>query len=212
MTRTAPPLTLNRIRQAIAAHRPIVLPVDRPHAAVALLLVDGTPTPDLLLIVRAPHETDPWSGNIGFPGGRVAPDDEHPRRTAERETHEELSIELTGGSYLGRLDDLYGATLPILVSCFVYAVPTRPVPAPNHEVADIFWYPLHELANPARHRLATFAWRGQSTTQPVAELLDHGQPLLWGITYRLLGNFFSILEQPFGPPVPEEPCPPPDPR
>lgn len=212
MTGTAFPLTIGRIHQAIAAHRPIVLPVDRPHAAVALLLVDGTPTPEALFIVRAPHETDPWSGNIGFPGGRVAAEDNHPRQTAERETREELDLDLTDSGYLGRLDDLYGATLPILVSCFVYALPTRPVPTPNHEVADVFWYPLHELANPARHRLTTFSWRGQSTTQPLAELLGHGQPLLWGITYRLLRNFFSILELPFGPPLPEPPCPPPDPR
>ncbi|NJC87208.1 MAG: CoA pyrophosphatase [Desulfuromonas sp.] len=200
------------MRQAIAAHRPAVLPVDRPHAAVALLLVDAAPAPEALFIVRAPHETDPWAGNIGFPGGRVAPDDGQPRQTAERETREELGLDLTGCSYLGRLDDLYGATLPILVSCFVYATATRPVPTPNHEVAGIFWYPLHELANPARHRLATFSWRGESTTQPVVELLDHGQPLLWGITYRLLRNFFGILELPFGPTVSENPCPPPNPR
>lgn len=212
MTGTTLPLSLDRIRQAIAAHRPDVQPVDRPHAAVALLLVDAEPTPEVLFIVRASHEADPWSGNIGFPGGRVEPGDDHPRRTAERETREELALDLTGCDYLGRLDDLYGATLPILVSCFVYAAATRPVLHPNYEVADVFWYPLPELVDPARHRLATFSWRGQSTTQPVVELLDQGQPLLWGITYRLLRNFFGVLELPFGPPGLENPCPPPDPR
>jgi hypothetical protein len=37
------------------------------------------------------------------------------------------------------------------------------------------------------------------TSQPVADLLGPGAPLLWGITYRLLGNFFTIVNLPFGP-------------
>ena len=124
MTSTHP--TLARIRQALAAHRPTVLPADRPHAAVAMLLADAQPLPEALFIVRAQHDRDPWSGDIGFPGGRVAPGDGDPRRTAERETGEELALDLAATDYLGRLDDLYGATLPILVSCFVYAAPCRP--------------------------------------------------------------------------------------
>lgn len=192
------PLSLDRIRTALARHQPVILAVDRPHAAVALLLTEGAGGAEVLFIVRAPHDHDPWSGNLGFPGGRVAPGEDDPRLTAERETREELALDLGRCAYLGRLDDLCGLALPILVSCFVYATGDRPAFAPNHEVARALWYPLDELCLPERHRIETFLWRGQPTTQPVAELLDPGEPLLWGITYRLLHNFCAIIGMAFG--------------
>lgn len=195
---TFPRLSLSHIRQALADHQPAVLAVDRPHAAVAMVLTAATPDPEVLFIVRAPHVDDPWSGNIAFPGGRVATGDASPQQTAERETLEELALDLAECDYIGRLDDLYGLSLPILVSAFVYVASRRPPLSPNHEIARSFWFPLEKLAAPQRHRLETFAWRGQPTTQSVVALLPPGQPLLWGITYRLLRNFFAIIDRPFG--------------
>ena len=198
MATALPGLSLGQVRRALTVHRPVILAADRPHAAVAMIIAEAPDGPEVLFIVRAPHDDDPWSGNIAFPGGRVEPADNGPRQTAERETFEELAFDLTKCDYLGRIDDLYGLSLPILVSCFVYAAPQRPQMMTNHEIAETFWYPLVELTDPARHRLATFPWRGTPTTQPVAELLPCGEPLLWGITYRLLDNFFAILAHPFG--------------
>lgn len=198
MATAAPSLALPRIRRTLAAYQATLLAADRPHAAVAMVLDEAPGGTEVLFIVRAPHDHDPWSGNIAFPGGRVEPADSGPRQTAERETFEELAFDLTECDYLGRLDDLYGLSLPILVSCFVYAARQRPQLTANHEIAGIFWFSLAELTDPARHRRETFAWRGTATTQPVAELLPPGGPLLWGITYRLLDNFFAILALPFG--------------
>jgi 8-oxo-dGTP pyrophosphatase MutT (NUDIX family) len=199
---TSEHLTLAGIRRSLTAHQPRVLTADRPHAAVALLLAVAHPVPDVLFIVRSRHDHDPWSGDIGFPGGRVASGDANPRQTAERETGEELGVDLTAADFLGRLDDLYGATLPILVSCFVYTVPARPSLCTNHEVAGTLWIPLDRLLDPTRHRLESFPYRGRMTTQPVADLLGPGEPLLWGITYRLLRNFFATIGLPFGPGLP----------
>jgi 8-oxo-dGTP pyrophosphatase MutT (NUDIX family) len=209
---SSPAPALARIRQALAAHRPAVLPPDRPHAAVAMLLAETAAGPEVLFIQRASHDGDAWSGDIGFPGGRVAAGESDPRQTAERETREELDLDLGGCECLGRLDDLYGISLPILVSCLVYALPARPALAPNHEVAKVFWVPLQALLDPARQRLECFPYRGRPTTQPVADLLGPGEPLLWGITYRLLHNFFGILEHSFGLTNPTPPCPPGNPR
>lgn len=197
MTRT--PFTLTGMRRQLAAHQPLVLTTDRPHAAVALLLAPARPVAEVLFIVRSRHAHDPWSGDIGFPGGRVASGDVGPRQAAERETAEELGVTLNATGFLGRLDDLYGATLPILVSCFVYAVPAHPPLRTNHEVAATVWIPIDRLLDPARHRMESFTWRGRITTQPVVDLLGPGEPLLWGITYRLLRSFFAILDLPFGP-------------
>lgn len=209
---TTAELSLPRIRQTLAAHRPIVLPADRPHAAVALLLAETPAGLEVLFIQRAKHAGDAWSGDIGFPGGRVADGETDPRQTAERETREELDLDLAGYECLGRLDDLCGVSLPILVSCLVYAAPHRPALTPNFEVAKVFWFPLQWLLDPARQSLESFPYRGRPTTQPVVDLLGPGEPLLWGITYRLLHNFFAILTIPFGPSATENLCPPADPR
>lgn len=198
MTRHTP-LNLPAIEAALARHHPDVKPVhERGHAAVAMLLKQGPRTPEVLFIIRAEHEGDPWSGNIGFPGGRLNHGSETPQQAAERETFEELAYDLGQARYMGRLDDLYGAILPVLVSCFVYQV-TEPVTlCPNHEIAATLWCPLSRLLETSRHQKQTFFYRGARRTHPVVDLLDGQSPHLWGITYRLVGNFFSVCGQPFG--------------
>ncbi|HEX9187840.1 MAG TPA: NUDIX domain-containing protein, partial [Vicinamibacteria bacterium] len=78
------------------------------RAAVALVLRDGVPAgPELLVIRRAEHEQDPWSGHMGFPGGRAEPSDPSPEATAVRETLEETGLDLArDGSRLGALDEM----------------------------------------------------------------------------------------------------------
>ncbi len=164
---------------------------------MAMLLRAGQSVTEVLFIIRAPHEQDPWSGNIGFPGGRLQPGNESPREAAERETWEELGIDLGDKEQLGRLDDLYGATLPVLVSCFVYHLRQETPLQPNHEVAKAFWYPLPQLLRSEHHQKRTFNFRGEEGLHPVVVLSEPQAPLLWGITYRLFANFFSLYGQPF---------------
>lgn len=192
-------LQLSGIVDLLAERQPAILsPVDRGHAAVAMIIREGTASPEVLFIVRAEHDHDPWSGNIGFPGGRLNPNGESPRQAAERETLEELSIDLSRNRLLGRLDDLYGAVMPVLVSCFVYHLLEPVRLQPNHEVAKTFWCPLDKLLDPGRQQYRTFFYRGLERVHPVVELLDSQEPLLWGITYRLIRNFFQRCDRQFG--------------
>jgi len=195
-------LQMSEISQRLTDHRPEILaPLNRGHAAVAMLLREGNSSPEVLFIIRAEHDHDPWSGNIGFPGGRLSPTGESPHQAAERETMEELGLDLSQGRYLGRLDDLYGAIMPVLVSSFVYHLLQPTGLQPNHEVAHTFWCPLTKLLESDRQQFRTFFYRGAERSHPVVELLAPHEPLLWGITYRLVSNFFSICGHDFG--VPE---------
>src|SRR5438552_18741537 len=67
---------------------------DQVEAVVAILLWDepgkGLQT---LLVQRAEREGDPWSGQIGLPGGRVKLV-ESPRAALHREVEEEVGIKL----------------------------------------------------------------------------------------------------------------------
>jgi len=192
-------IDIERIAAALEDYRPAERPVnERGHAAVALLLREGVVSTEVLFIIRATHECDPWSGNIGFPGGRLNHGGETPQQAAERETLEELSLDLGQARYLGRLDDLYGAIMPVLVSCFVYQLHDFTELRPNHEIDTTFWVPLIELLEPERHQLRSFFYRGEERIHPAVELLDPERPLLWGITYRLMRNFFALCGQTFG--------------
>ena len=69
-------------------------------AAVSIILDENE---DILLIKRSEREGDPWSGHIGFPGGRVEQgDDRNPFLTAIRETSEEIGIELNETNFMER--------------------------------------------------------------------------------------------------------------
>jgi 8-oxo-dGTP pyrophosphatase MutT (NUDIX family) len=199
-------LNLAGIADILANHQPEVLAAgSRGHAAVSMILKEGPLSPEVLFIIRSEHAQDPWSGNIAFPGGRLNQEDETPQQAAERETFEELALDLAQARYLGRLNDLYGATMPVLVSCFVYRLLEPATLQPNHEVAATFWSPLARLLESERQQHRSFFYRGEERTHPVVQLLEKQQPLLWGITYRLMHGFFELCDLDFGSPEPTEP-------
>jgi 8-oxo-dGTP pyrophosphatase MutT (NUDIX family) len=176
-----------RLGRALAARPPVIAdPAGRTRAAVAILLRDRRGVPELLFIERARHDHDPWSGDIGFPGGKLEPGDSGPRRTAERETAEELGLDLTAGTCLGRLDDIAGATLPVVVSCFVYrlaAVPPLPL---SPEVERAFWVALPEVLSAKCRCETSVRFRGESLRRPAIRLPVPGYDIVWGLSFRLL--------------------------
>jgi 8-oxo-dGTP pyrophosphatase MutT (NUDIX family) len=192
--------SLEQIRRALAAHRPVTLNAEgRRRAAVAMVLREAGGPPEVLFIERARRPGDPWSGHMAFPGGRVDPGDAGPRSAAERETREEVGLRPEQGERLGRLDDLQGhhvAGVPsLVVSAFVYHVTDPPPLVPNHEVEDAFWFPLRSLREPERQvdyplGIAT------ATPYPGIRVGASGRQVVWGLTYRFLEVFLRIAGRP----------------
>jgi 8-oxo-dGTP pyrophosphatase MutT (NUDIX family) len=192
--------TLADIARILADHQPTLLdPAGHTRAAVALILRGRTDDPEVLFVERAARAGDPWSGDLGFPGGKVEEEDRDPRQTAERETMEEIGLELREGSLLGRLSDIVGAHLPVLVSCFVYRVDAPPPFALSEELRDLFWVPLADLAAPQRRVTAPVRFAGETFERPAILLPHPGKPVLWGITYRLVTEFLELLGETPGP-------------
>lgn len=179
-------------------------PDDRKPAAVALLLRPAADGPELFFIERAHHPDDPWSGNIGFPGGRRDPVDASLRHTAERETMEEVGIDLSEAVCLGRLSDIVGANLPVRVSCFVYGILKPVIPVLSDEVHDTFWFGLQQLHHPRRQITARVQFGGRILEAPAIDLGLPGKAVLWGITYRLVSQFRELLEGESAQPIPDE--------
>src|SRR5690606_12995479 len=100
---------IERLARALAGHVPREAERDEPfkEAAVALVFRPvGEADAELLLIRRATRSGDPWSGQIGLPGGNRSRVDQTLEDTAVRETAEELGIDLRAhGTPLGILDE-----------------------------------------------------------------------------------------------------------
>ena len=198
MVRRVP--TLAHIRDRLAGYSPeLESPVDRNQAAVAVVLRDLGPGPELLFIERALRDGDPWSGHMAFPGGRIDPGDRDEREAAERETHEEVGISLEPASYLGRLDDIEGGarvlSRTLIVSAHVYHL-EQPVPlAPNHEVREAFWFPVADLLDDTRH-VDYLHPAMQEVRYPGILVGIPERQVVWGLTYRILEGFFELLGSP----------------
>jgi ADP-ribose pyrophosphatase YjhB (NUDIX family) len=148
---------------------------------------------EILFIERATDERDPWSGHLAFPGGKVEPG-EQARQAAERETLEEIGLDLRTEQYLGRMSDIVGANLPVRVSCFAYAAVSADInPAVSPEVRDVFWVKLSDIRDPGRHQMATVGFSDKTLAVPGIMLPQLGKPVLWGITYRLVLQFLEII-------------------
>ena len=186
--------SLARIARILHRHAPLLIPAaHRVASAVALILREGANGVEILFVERAARQGDPWSGDIGFPGGRVDQRDRDPRATAERETLEEIGLDLRSARALGRLADIEGAHLPVLVSCFAYAVHDPTPFRLDQEIEDAFWVPLAALQEPERHVTAPVRFGGETLERPAILLPTAGKPVLWGITYRLVMEFLRLL-------------------
>lgn len=161
-------------------------------AAIALILLEQEGALNALLIERAQREGDPWSGHIALPGGHVEPGDLSLQRTAERETFEEVGLDLArSGERMGRLSDCAPVRgVPIAVRPFVYLLPTLPVLTPNAEVRRALWVPVGPLQRGDRRTTYRFSRAGQDFEFPAWDI-DGG--VVWGLTYRVVAEFLAKL-------------------
>lgn len=179
------------IRAALRAHAPQEIAARR-RAAVAVVLHEAAGEPSMLFIERAQRMGDPWSGQMAFPGGRVDPDDPSVRAAAERETREEVGLELEGAELLGRLDDLNAGVrllAPLVLSSFVYRIAAPPPLVLNHEVREAFWVPVPTLLDPSAR--VTHRW-GAVGRFPGICVGHPERHVVWGLTYQLLERLFDV--------------------
>jgi len=187
-------ITLSDIRNAMKGFTPAALSYKgKRRAAVAVILRENTGGTGLLFIERSKREDDPWSGHLAFPGGQVEVGDLTLRDTAERETLEEIGLDVSAGEYLGRLDDITGSTVPVVVSGFVFIVNSPVRFTLNYEVQDAFWFALDDLADVKRHTRYRFPYEGSERTAPAIDLLGPGRPVLWGLTYRFVSQLLGLV-------------------
>lgn len=150
----------------------------------------------VLFIKRAEKRGDPWSGHMAFPGGHRDPGDASNRAAAERETREEIGLDLSQAEYLGTLDQQHasprGRMLDMIIEPHVYAVDEVGTLRPNYEVEEIVWSPLSPLVSNVCHDTETWPLAGSATVFDGFRLT--GGHFVWGLTYRMLKSLFTALD------------------
>lgn len=191
-------LTLNIVQHSIKHHRPSrkLLRALMLRSAVAMIVREYRGRAEILMIKRAEHEADPWSGHMAFPGGRMESADRHGLDVARRETLEEIGVELTDSEpCIGRLSDLTARPIfmgrrPLVVTPYVFRLEREVEFTPNYEVAEVVWVPLDFLAN--RDNRETMQWKRGKVPIPMPCYYFGGR-CIWGLSLRMLDELLELL-------------------
>jgi len=168
------------------------------QAAVAIILRDGSAGTEFLLMQRAQHPQDPWSGQMSFPGGKIEIDDGSPMSAAIRETQEEVGVTLSPDDCVGQLDDLYGLKVDgqysVHVSTFVFKPKHDLQPKGNHEVADLVWLPFAWLQDQT-NAYEYYHPHSKSKRMPAVLIDEQKNQVLWGLSLRMVSILFELLNE-----------------
>ena len=162
----------------------------KPAAAVMIVLREGPRGLEVLLGERRKREGDPWSGQVGLPGGRHHTEDGTMLATALRETREEVGIDLDGrADILGHMPPRAPGNKPeLLVVPYVAAATGVFEATPSVEIPVTFWCVLQDL--PATHGKATVHTVLGTLTVPA---YTYENRLIWGFTYRILEELLVLV-------------------
>lgn len=191
-------LSLNDIQQRFAErqHQAVAFDPSPMQAAVAMILAEGESELDVCFIRRAERQGDPWSGQVAFPGGRASGTDNSANAVAERETFEEIGLDLVGQRLIAPLPvrEIQRQHLDVL-SPFIYFVdsPTRETAFVReaHEVASVFWVPISHLFDSTTATELDYPLGGSTQT---FSGIRFGEHVIWGLTLRILESFADIMQ------------------
>lgn len=167
------------------------------RAAVAMIFRDGEHGAEVLMIKRAEKAGDPWSGHMAFPGGRMETKDRHGLATAERETWEEIGVDLgDSAECVGRLSDImtrpHRGKRPMVISPYVFRAEYSPEPEINVEVAEVIWVPLGFLLDRDNRQRMQWKKAGVSLNLPC---YFYRERRIWGLSLMMLDELMGLVKQ-----------------
>jgi 8-oxo-dGTP pyrophosphatase MutT (NUDIX family) len=191
-----PRVDWEHVLRALASGEPARVPeAVASRAAVAVILRDTPSGFEVLFIRRADHEGDPWSGQMGFPGGRAEPGEDL-AATAVRETREETGIDLARvGERVGELDEVRAMArmrpMDLSIRVFVFRLRGPVETVLSEEVRSLHWVSLDEALAPDAQSTTEYVYQGTTLEFPCLRLEGL---VIWGLTYRMFTSFQRVLE------------------
>ena len=164
-------------------HKPLI------NAAVLVPIVLHPDGMTILLTRRTDHLKD-HPGQIGFPGGRVEPQDQGPLQTALREAEEEIGLAPDAVQVAGYLEPhavVTGFAVTPVVG-FIEPVAERRIDA--FEVAEVFEVPLAFFLDTANLHQSVRQYRNVEV--PLFEY-HYEDRRIWGATADMLRGFVKLF-------------------
>ena len=184
-------MDLERFRSALAAHSPVDPDVAVERRAATAAVLRFTPTgPEVLLMVRAERQGDLWSGHVAMPGGRHEPQDRDLLATAIRETREEIGVDLSDATVLGRLAAVQAMGLPMTVTTYVFHLAEDQTVVLSEEGTDWFWFPLARAASGELDEEFDFTYQDRGYR---LQSWRWGAWRVWGLTHHMLTGLLTLV-------------------
>ena len=171
------------------------------RSAVAIVLdKHASAEASILMIKRAEHKGDPWSGHMAFPGGRCEAFDKNGLATAKREMHEEVGFDIDDaehkplkGEWLGRLSDI--STLrritprAMVVTPYVFSVADKPILEENYEVAETVWIPLTYFSDINNRSIHSIEYKQRTINLPCYR---YDGKIIWGMSLSMIDEILRL--------------------
>jgi 8-oxo-dGTP pyrophosphatase MutT (NUDIX family) len=143
-----------------------------------------------ILFTRRTEEVKHHKGQISFPGGAFDEEDGDLRKTALRETFEEIGLKEKDVRIIGTLDDIVTSTKFVVtpfVGYFSYPYPFR---LSQREIDELIEVPLSFLFDPA---CFTAREPVEGGPREVVFTYQYGKHAIWGATARILKQFLALI-------------------
>ena len=168
-----------------------------PHAsqaAVLIPLLNGAETAETVFIQRKKHDKDKHSGQISFPGGKLEASDLSLEACALREAHEEIGLDPSKVTILGRLTPLYIPVSNFMVTPVLAYTneDSTLVPQPS-EVDDVIRVDLAYLLQSQLVDKTNIKTHHGIILKNVPYFRIHSR-VVWGATAMILSEFLSLLD------------------
>ncbi len=166
----------------------------RPAAVLVPIVARGPEDAAGLTVLftrRAAHLKD-HSGQVSFPGGRVAAADPSPEATALREAREEIGLDPARVELLGRMPEYHTRTGFRITPVVAIVTPPFDLAPDLNEVEEIFEVPLAFLLDPANHQRQSREWQGELRW---FFAMPYERHYIWGATAGMLVNLARHLSQ-----------------
>lgn len=136
------------------------------------------------------------AGQISLPGGKWEPSDASLEYTAQRETEEEIGVQIESIRILGRLSRLYIPPSNYLVEPFVGYVESKPEFSPDPREVDrvVTCSFAHLIHRSTRKRKDIIVRKNHHLSAPY---FDIDNEVVWGATAMILGELLHLWEQEF---------------
>ncbi len=161
-------------------------------AAVLALFYPNIKNETIFLLILRPSYLGTHSAQISFPGGKFEDSDKNLKKTALRETYEEVGIFSKEIQIKKQLSDTYIPPSNFLVSPFIGFVKKRPKFKLNHEVERLIEVKLSDLLNEK-----TITTKNLTTSYmknidvPCYKLNNY---TVWGATAMILSEIKDLLK------------------